>query len=145
MHKHLLPYRDNFFDEFLNGDLRFPGLLDDRAGRLLGFPRIDVRDEKDHIVVTANTPGIAAKDMMIEVEENMLTLSGKVSREEEEGKKESEYYRMEREEGSFSRTITLPSAVDRDHIDAKAKNGVLTITLPKKQDQAKSTITIREE
>jgi HSP20 family protein len=145
MHKHLLPHRDNFFEEFFSGDLRLPSIFEERTGRLLGFPRIDVRDEDKNIVVTANTPGIAAKDMRIDIEDNMLTLSGNVSREEEEGKKDSDYYRMEREEGSFSRTITLPTAVDREHIDAKAKNGVLTITLPKKIEAQKPSITIREE
>lgn len=145
MHKHLLPYRDGLFEDFFNGDLHLPSIFEERTGRLLGFPRIDVRDEEKNIVVTANTPGIAAKDMHIDVDDNMLTLSGKVSREEEEGKKDSDYYRMEREEGSFSRTITLPAAVDREHIDAKSKNGVLTITLPKKMERDKPSINIREE
>ncbi|HXK37705.1 MAG TPA: Hsp20/alpha crystallin family protein [Candidatus Paceibacterota bacterium] len=145
MHKHLLPYRDNFFEDFFTGDMRLPSLFEERTGRLLGFPRIDVRDEAKHLVVTANIPGIAAKDVHIDVEDNMLTLSGSVSREEEEGKKDSDYYRMEREEGSFARTITLPTGVDRSGIEAKTKNGVLTIILPKKSEEQKSRINIREE
>lgn len=145
MHKHLLPYRDNFFDEFMSGDFRFPSIFEERTGRLLGFPRIDVRDEEKHIVVTANVPGIAAKDVHIDVEDNLLTISGSVSREEEAGKKDSDYYRMEREEGAFSRTITLPSSVDQTQVEAKTKNGVLTITLPKKAAGDKPKITIKEE
>lgn len=145
MHKHLLPYRDNFFDEFFSGDVRLPRLFEERTGRLLGFPRIDIRDEGRHIVVTANVPGIAAKDVHIEVEDNMLTLSGAVARESEEGKKDSDYYRMEREEGTFSRTISLPARVDRAHVEAKTKNGVLTITLPKEEAKERQQITIKEE
>jgi HSP20 family protein len=52
---------------------------------------------------------------------------------------------MEREEGSFSRTITLPASVDRNAVEAKTKNGVLTITLPKKGEEQKPKITIKEE
>lgn len=145
MHKHLLPYRDNFFDDFFSSDVRFPRLFEERTGRLLGFPRIDVRDEEKNIVVTANIPGIPAKDVDITVEDNVLTLSGNAVREEEEGKRDSDYYRMEREEGSFARSIMLPYAVDSTQIEAKTKNGVLTIILPKKLEQDKQKITIKEE
>ncbi len=145
MSKHLMPYHDNFFDDFFGNDLRFPGIFGDRSGRIIGFPRIDVSDKGESIIVTANVPGVASKDIHIEVEDNLLTISGHVVKEEEEGKKDSEFYRLEREEGAFSRTVSLPSPVQNDRVEAKTKNGVLTITLPKKTETERPKISIKEE
>ncbi len=144
MTKHLLANRDRFFDDFFGSDFRFPTMFGDQ-GRVVSFPKVDVKDEGNEILVTANVPGVASKDIHIDVEDNLLTLSGHVVKEEEQGKPDSEYYRLEREEGSFSRTITLPASVDRDRVDAKTKNGVLSIRLPKKAEGDRPRISVREE
>lgn len=139
---------DVFEDLFNTRRFRFPSINfagEHGAGQLIGFPATDVKDEGNSIIVSANVPGMKASDIHIEVDENVLTLSGHVKREHEEGKKEGEYYRMEREEGSFTRTLTLPAAVDRSRVDAVAKNGVLTITLPKKEIAKSDKINVREE
>lgn len=139
---HALPLsRDEFFDDFFRG--RFPSLFNERHNAIQ-FPKVNVSEDDHAVIVTANVPGIAAKDITIEVEGGSLTLSGHVEREETEGKKDSDFYRFEREEGSFMRTIALPSPVDREKIEAQTKNGVLTVTLPKLKGTEKQKIHIKE-
>jgi len=69
------------------------------------------------------------KDINIEVQDNVLTVSGE--RRFEEEVKEDKYYRIERRYGSFSRSLALPQAVDENKIEAKYENGVLEVTVPK--------------
>lgn len=133
---------DDFFDDFFQG--RFPTLWNERRS-LIQFPKVNISDNEHSVVVTANVPGIPSKDITIEVEDNILTISGHTKREEEEGKKDSDFYRFEREEGSFMRSVSLPSPVDKNNIDAKTKNGVLTITLAKTEKSETNKIHIREE
>lgn len=90
---------------------------------------VDIREEGDAFYVDAEVPGLAAKDVKVDVEKNILTISGerKVEKEESEGS----YRRVERSYGSFSRSFTLPETVNADAIHADLKNGVLTLRLPK--------------
>lgn len=136
------PFRDDFIDNFFGN--RNLSIFNDKQ-KFFNYPKINISDNGKEIIVTANTPGISAKDITINVEDNTLTISGHTEREEEEGKKDSDFYRFEREEGSFMRTIELPSNVNKDNVDAKTKNGVLTITLKKQESEDKSKIQIREE
>ncbi len=136
-------FRDNdFLDNFFN--YRFPAFFDDHKG-IFKFPKINISDDDQKVIVTANIPGIKADDITIDVDDNQLTIKGSSKREEEEGKEDSDFYRFEREEGSFARTVTLPSSVDKSRVDAKTKNGVLTIILPKIEKREDQKITIREE
>lgn len=93
------------------------------------WPAIDVADNENEITVKAEVPGCNAEDIDISVHGNILTISGEKKQEEE--KKEKGYYHLERNYGSFSRQINLPSDVETDKIDAACKNGVLTVKLPK--------------
>lgn len=133
---------DDFFDDVFK--FRFPTFINDKLN-VLQFPKINISDNKYSVVVTANVPGIPSKDINIDIEDNILIISGHTKREEEEGKEDSDFYRFEREEGSFSRSITLPSKVDKTKVDAKTKNGVLTITLPKIESGGEHKIRVREE
>lgn len=92
---------------------------------------VDIREEDDAFYVDAEVPGVAAEDIKVDVEKNVLTISGerKVEREETE----DNYRRVERQYGSFSRSFTLPETVNADSIHADLKNGVLTLRLPKKE------------
>jgi len=95
-----------------------------------GFaPRMDVSESDKEICIRADMPGMDEKDIQISLENNTLTISGEKRTEKEE--KGQTYHRMERRYGSFSRSIGLPEGVDFDKIDAKFKNGVLTVKLPK--------------
>ena len=94
-------------------------------------PAVDVSETADKVVVKAELPGIEAKDIDISLSGDILTIKGEKKSEREE-KKES-YHLVERSYGSFSRSLRLPAVVDPDKIEAGYKQGVLTVTCPKKE------------
>jgi len=100
------------------------------------WPAVDVIDTPETLQVKAEVPGIDPKDIDISIVGNALTIKGaKTAEKEDKGKT---WYRRERSVGSFLRTVTLPVAVDADHVEAIDESGVLTITLPKlEQERAK--------
>ncbi len=92
-------------------------------------PSVDVSETKDEILVKAEIPGVSKDDIDITVENNRLTISGEKRQEEEqEGKN---YYRTERNYGSFRRVFTLPAQADTDKVKASYDDGVLTVKIPK--------------
>ncbi len=100
-----------------------------------GFnPRIDILEEENNIIVHAEIPGIDKTDIKISMnEDRMLTIKGeKKRREKEEGK---QFIRSERSFGSFSRSFILPENIDPSKIAAKFNNGVVEITIPKKEPE----------
>ncbi|MGI5823469.1 MAG: Hsp20/alpha crystallin family protein [Dethiobacteria bacterium] len=132
-----------FFDDFFDM-LQSPGRF--RRGWSEGGmwePAVDVINKKKELVIKAELPGVDKKDIKISLTENNLTIQGEV-RKEEEVKKE-DYYCRERAFGSYSRTISLPTEVDKDKINAKFKDGVLEITMPKKPEMQPKDITIETE
>jgi HSP20 family protein len=94
-------------------------------------PNFEVKETKDSVVFKADLPGIKEKDVEIAVVGNRLSISGK--REEEDKKEDDRYYAYERWYGSFNRTFTLPDACDAEAVKAELKDGVLTISVPKKE------------
>jgi len=137
-------WRDNRL--FSHMGLEFDRLFDDFFGRsLLGSslgetggvhsPRIDVKETKGALKISAEMPGIDEKDIDISVHDGMLTISGekKVVKEDDE----LGYHRVERSYGCFMRDIPLSDMVDTGKIEAKFKNGVLTLTLPKTEKAIK--------
>ena len=103
-------------------------------------PRVDVVENADTIVVSAELPGVKAEDVELTVEGDTLTLRGEKKEEREE--KEKDYHRVERRYGSFSRSIHLPSSVDSDKVVARSKDGVLVIDIPKREDAKPRKIRI---
>jgi HSP20 family protein len=100
------------------------------------WPAVDVIDTPETLQIKAEVPGIDPKDIDISIVGNALTIKGAKNEEREE--KGKTWYRRERSVGSFLRTVTLPVAVDADHVEAVDESGVLTITLPKlEQEKAK--------
>ncbi|HWD92976.1 MAG TPA: Hsp20/alpha crystallin family protein [Verrucomicrobiae bacterium] len=99
------------------------------------MPAIDVMESKDKLTVKAELPGFKREDLDVSVHENNLVISGERKTEDEQ--KEAEFYRSERFYGRFQRSISLPYSVDTGKIDARYRDGVLTITLPK-SEQAKA-------
>lgn len=109
------------------------------AGSLLplqvsaGFlPNFEVKDSKEGFVFRADLPGVAEKDLQVQLTDNRLSISGK--REAEKTEQNETYYASERSYGSFTRTFTLPEGVDTDKAHAELKNGVLTIALPRRPE-----------
>lgn len=94
-------------------------------------PNVDIKETADEIVLQADVPGVDAKDIDIKLDDGTLTLKGE--RKFQEEKKGEGYHRIERGYGSFVRCFSVPDSVDPEKIQAAHKNGVLTITLPKKE------------
>src|SRR5262249_597180 len=103
-------------------------------------PRVDMSDTDKEILVKVDLPGMTEKDVDISISRDALTISGEKKQEKEE--REKGWYRMERQYGSFSRSIPLPCEIDADKAEAAYKNGVLSIKLPKSTVQQKATKTI---
>jgi HSP20 family protein len=92
-------------------------------------PAIDMYETEESVVIKAELPGVSKKDIDIEVKENVLTLKGERTKDEEI--KEENYHRVERYHGTFQRRFTLPAHVDSEKVKAKFTDGLLEITLPK--------------
>ena len=85
-------------------------------------------------------PGLSAEEIKVDVEKNVLTLSGERNFEKEETK--DKYRRVERQYGSFTRSFSLPETVDPESISADLKNGVLELKLPKKEAPMPKSISV---
>jgi len=104
-------------------------------------PAVDVSETGDKVTVKAEIPGLEAKDIDISIVGDTLTIKGEKKAEREE--KGENFHLVERSYGSFSRTLKLPTAVDADKVEATYKNGVLTITCPKKEEVKPKAIEIK--
>jgi HSP20 family protein len=92
-------------------------------------PAMDLMETETDYVLKADLPGMSESDVNIELEDNVLTISGERKSENEERK--AGYYRVERSYGSFRRTLRLPDGVDPEAVKATFANGVLEVTVPK--------------
>jgi HSP20 family protein len=104
-------------------------------------PSLDVAETKDNLMVTAEIAGMDAKDIDIFVLGDVLTIKGEKKEEKEE--KEGNYHLVERRYGAFTRSITLPAAVDTEKIEATYKKGVLRITLPKREEAKAKEVKVK--
>lgn len=104
------------------------------------IPAMDLVETADAFVLRADLPGLTEKDVNIEFEDNVLTISGERKSEHEE-KKEG-YYRVERSYGSFSRSLTLPEGVDPDAVKANFDRGVLEVRVPKPEERKPRKVAI---
>lgn len=106
-------------------------------------PSVDVVKHDGDLILRADLPGIEPDQVKIEVEGDVLTVSGEHREEKEE---ENEHYvRRERRYGSFSRSMVLPGGVKADDIEAKSEDGVLEvrIPMPKEKEEEKQTIEVK--
>ena len=93
--------------------------------------KLDVSGNNNEYEVSIDLPGFSEDDIEIELNGNILTVKGQ--KEEKNESKEKQYYRIERSSGSFQRTLSLPEDANRDDISANMKNGLLVITIPRKE------------
>jgi HSP20 family protein len=119
---------DRMFEEFSDGRER------------TWTPAIDVVRENGNIVVHADIPGIKPEEVKIEVEDDILTVSGE--HEEHKEQKDTNYVRRERRYGSFSRSMALPPGVEAKNIKATTHDGVVEVTIPLPKEATKETVTI---
>lgn len=103
-------------------------------------PVIDIEEDNEYFIVKAELPGIKKEDIKISVRGNLLSITG--GRKQESEIKNKTFHRIERSYGKFMRKITLPSEVNADKVQAKYKNGILTITLPKPESTKPKEITV---
>jgi len=127
-------------------------LFDDFFGRPITRPEwtepawcpcVDVSETKDDVIINTEIPGMSKDDVKVSIQDNVLTLSGEKKQEKEE--KDSNYHRLERSYGSFSRSFTLPTTVQPDKVKAAYKDGILRITLPKSEEVKPKQIPITVE
>ena len=103
-------------------------------------PAVDIHENDDSFVVKADLPGVNKDDIQIDLKDNTLTLKGEKKFENKVSK--DNYIRVERSYGTFVRSFTLPQNVDAEKIKATYKDGVLELTLPKKEEAKPKQIKV---
>ncbi len=116
-------------DRLLNETRNLPVM---RAEETIWMLPLDVSETEDAYIVKASIPGVNPDDIDITLTDNVLTIKAEIKEEKEV--EEAKYHLRERRFGVFSRSITLPTAVDADKVEAVYENGVLTLTIPKAEE-----------
>lgn len=132
--------RDSIFDDLFNEIYSLPTSFLSKSGMDLS-PRIDISETDAEYKIEAELPGINQKEIDIKIDNNILTIKGK--REDRKEEKDKNYHLRERYYGAFQRSISLPSNIDSDKIEASFEHGVLHITVPKSNGRASKKIEIR--
>ncbi|MDX1642600.1 MAG: Hsp20/alpha crystallin family protein [Balneolaceae bacterium] len=141
----------NFPTLFRDRDInktRFSDVMDEMFDEMANInrnrfvPSMDVAETEKTFEVTLALPGMNKKDINIELENDVLTVSGERRWEHEEKENGRTYHRVETGHGQFSRSITLPNIVDSENVEAKFKNGELQITIPKLEEKTAKKIDI---
>ncbi|MES1223180.1 MAG: Hsp20/alpha crystallin family protein [Bacteroidota bacterium] len=125
---------DNFFrpwNDWFNSDVSW--------GKQLRVPAANVSENKDEYLVSIAAPGMKKEDFNIDVNGNMVTISCEKKEKKEEN--ENNYTRREYNYSSFSRSFTLPDEVNKEKIDARYEDGLLKLSLPKKEEAKKMEIS----
>ena len=104
-------------------------------------PTVDVYEDHDRIVIEADLPGVKPGEFELAIENNVLTLKGE--RKFEKKTEDGNYHRVERSYGSFTRSFTLPSTVDVNSVGADFKDGVLKVTLPRREETKPRQIQVQ--
>jgi len=126
---------------FRHGDL-FPAEADEStAATSQWMPSVDIKDEGDKFVICADIPGVDPKDIDVSMENGILTIKGERKTEEKEESKG--YRRVECSYGSFYRRFSLPDTADSEQIKAKGKDGVLEITVAKREATKAKKIPVK--
>ena len=110
------------------------------AGARRWIPPMDLVETGDHYVLRADLPGLSDEDVNVQLEDNVLTISGE--RKADHETQQEGYYRLERASGAFSRSLTLPEGVDPDGVQANFDRGVLEIRIPKPEQKKPRQVQI---
>ena len=106
-------------------------------GKTMNIPAVNIKEHEDEFIVSLAAPGLKKEDFKIDVDGNMLTISSE--KEETKDEKDTRFTRKEYNYSSFSRSFTLPEEINKEKIVAKYENGLLKLSLPRKEE-AKKTI-----
>jgi HSP20 family protein len=107
--------------------------------RMMTIPAVNITENKDSYSLSLAVPGLKKSDFKIDVEGNILTISSK--KEESNEERDEQFTRHEYSYSTFSRSFTLPNEVNKEKIDAAYEEGVLTLTLPKRDEAKKTAIS----
>ena len=131
----------NLFDQINNEMNRYLSMRDTAANQEHEWmPAVDIHEEDNCYVLTADIPGVNRKDVEITLEDGVLTVKGE--RQSETGIVEEGYRRRERIQGRFVRQFNLPETVDTTNISAKAEDGILKIVIPKQEKLEPKKISV---
>lgn len=119
------------------------GFEDEGVTRGAWNPSVDIYENKDQLILEAELPGMKREDFELTIENNVITLRGE--RKFEKKEETDNYHRVERSYGAFTRSFTLPQTVSAETATADFKNGVLRVTLPKKEEVKARRIEIKGE
>ncbi|TNF36034.1 MAG: Hsp20/alpha crystallin family protein [Gammaproteobacteria bacterium] len=135
---------DRMFDNFFGRGWMRPSMLGRMSELGKAFegrvPNVDVIDRENEIIVKAELPGVDKDNIEVSLGENTVTIKGSTRKEEKEEK--GDYYRCEISSGSFSRTVGLPASVDSANSKASFRDGVLELTLPKREKAVRKSIKV---
>lgn len=126
------------FRPFYMPDIFEDNLFPVFSGKSLSTPAVNVREDEKNYILELAVPGLEKKDLKIDMNEDILSITSEMKKESEEGK--NGYKRKEFSYSSFSRNFYIPEDVNRDKIEANYKDGVLLVSLPK-QEEAKSKLS----
>jgi len=134
------------FRELFGSNFRIPRVFDELLGArgarpARWAPAVDIAEDDQKYVITAEIPGISKDDVHVEVHDNTMTIRGEKRSEREEKKQHSRW--VERSYGSFSRSFTLPANASAERVNASFKEGVLTVELPKVEVVKPKVIAIK--
>lgn len=124
----------------------FGAAFDSQAGAGNGstarrwIPAMDLVEEGEHFVLRADLPGVEEDAVSVELEDNVLTISGE--RKSERETRTEGFHRIERASGAFSRSLTLPEGIDPDSIEAHFEKGVLEVRIPKPEERKPRRVAI---
>jgi len=104
-------------------------------------PSVDISETEDKLVVSAELPGLEAKDVNVSISGDLLMIKGEKKKEKEE--KDEHHHYIERYSGSFQRSFRLPVSIQSEKVEASFKKGVLKIVLPKAEEAKKKSIEIK--
>ncbi len=129
------PFRD--LDKFFEDEDFFPVI----PMRRTDFPAVDIAEDEKNVYVEMPVAGVKPSDVEISVEDEVLTVKGKTEEEKEEKKKN--YWKREIRKGEFERAVLLPSEVKAQQAKAEFKNGMLKVTLPKKEVKKSQKVQVK--
>jgi HSP20 family protein len=134
----LMGYQERMNQLFRNS---FSNFGDDTLTSGAWAPAVDIYETQETIEMTFEIPGVNQKEIKVNIENNLLTVSGERKFEHED--KRNNYHRVERSYGAFQRSFTVPSTVDPNKINAVFENGLLRLTLAKRPETQPRAIEVK--
>jgi HSP20 family protein len=128
---------NRLFDDMWRAPARSGTGAETAAGTLMQ-PSMNVSETDGELRITVELPGVAAQDLDVNLQGDLLSIRGEKRFEQSKGDEKENFHFVERSYGSFQRSIRLPFAAEPDQVKARFENGVLSLTLPKPQDQKRA-------